>query len=249
MERDQRHQFDALQSGLLTGLGLLTRLPLPDYQARGPEAGWSWPLVGLILGVIAALAGYIALSFGLPASLAALIVVGVQIICTGALHEDGLADTADGLWGGWTRERRLEIMRDSRIGSYGVIATVLALMARGVALTLLMAEGYCAALIVAGVLSRGILPGVMALVPNARQDGLSRGVGRPSHRIAGVAAALAVVLALIFAGGTAISAVIAVLVITCITALIARARIGGQTGDILGAIQVLAVLAVLFVIV
>ncbi|WP_407493206.1 adenosylcobinamide-GDP ribazoletransferase [Pseudooceanicola sp. MF1-13] len=234
---------------ILTGFGLLTRLPLPNHTARGANAGWSWPLVGLVVGLIGWAVGFVAIAAGVADPLAAVLVVGALVMVTGGLHEDGLADTADGLWGGWTRERRLEIMRDSRIGSYGVIALVLVLLARVFAVFLVINAWVLPALVAAAVLSRGVLPGVMALVSNAREDGLSRGVGRPSLAVSGVSAALAVVLGAFCVGWSVVAAVVAVLVVACGMALLARSRIGGQTGDILGAVQVLAEVAVLVVLV
>lgn len=230
---------------ILSGAGLLTRLPLPDHQPRGIAAAWAWPLVGLVLGLIAVLTGAIAVELGLAPWSAAVVVLLVQVMCTGGLHEDGLADTADGLWGGWTRERRLEIMRDSRIGSYGVIALVLALLARWSLLAAVLASGSWGAVLAAAVLSRGVLPGVMGLVPNARDDGLSRGVGRPAHATALQAAALALLLAVFCIGWGVIAAAIVVLLVALVLAHLAQRRIGGQTGDILGAIQVLSEIAVL----
>jgi len=234
---------------ILTGFGLLTRLPLPNHTSRGAEAAWSWPLVGLVVGLIAMAAGWVTVAAGIADPLAAVLVVGVLVLCTGGLHEDGLADTADGLWGGWTTERRLEIMRDSHIGSYGVIALVLVLLARVFAVFLVINTWVLPALVAAAVLSRGVLPLIMSLVPNARDDGLSRGVGRPSLGVAGVAVALAVVLGAFCLGWDVVAACLAVLVVACGMALLARSRIGGQTGDILGAIQVLAEVAVLVVLV
>lgn len=243
--RAPSHAFD----DILTGFGLLTRLPLPNHTAKGADAGWSWPIVGLVVGLIGCAVGYVSVAAGVADPLAAVLVVGALVMVTGGLHEDGLADTADGLWGGWTRDRRLEIMRDSRIGSYGVIALVLVLLARVFAVFLVIDAWALPALIAAAVLSRGVLPAVMALVPNARHDGLSRGVGRPSLGVAGAAGGLSVVLGALCIGWGVLAAVLAVLVVACAMALIARARIGGQTGDILGAIQVLAEVAVLVVLV
>ncbi|PRX35098.1 cobalamin-5'-phosphate synthase [Meinhardsimonia xiamenensis] len=232
-------------------LGLLTRLPLPaglaDGRARGAAAAWAWPLAGLVVGLIAALAGALALALGLPAGLAAAAALGVQVMVTGAMHEDGLADCADGFWGGWSRERRLEIMRDSRIGSFGVLALVLTVIARWSALAALFAAGSVAApLLAAAALSRAAMAAIMALLPGARSDGLSASVGRPAARIVwwalGVAALAAVLftgLSGLLAGGTA-AALGAVGV-----AALARARIGGQTGDVLGAGQQMSELAAL----
>ena len=234
---------------LLTGFALLTRLPLPGHVSRGAAAAGSWPVVGLVVGALAALSGWLVVTAGLSAGPAAVLVLAVQVLLTGGLHEDGLADTADGLWGGRTRERRLEIMRDSRIGSYGVVALVLALLARWSVTVQVLAYAHWGALVAAAVLSRGVLPGVMALVRPARQDGLSRGVGRPSVAVAAAAAGLAVVLAVLVAGWGVLPAVAACGVVAVGMTRIAVTRIGGQTGDILGAVQVLAEICVLFVLV
>ncbi|EAQ03381.1 putative Cobalamin (5'-phosphate) synthase [Pseudooceanicola batsensis HTCC2597] len=239
-----------IRDHFLTAAGLLTRLPLPRHEASGTGAAWAWPVVGLGLGALAGLAGWVALSLGLPAPVAAVAVLAVQVVLTGGLHEDGLADTADGLWGGWTRERRLEIMRDSRIGSYGVIALILGFSARWTALAVMLDEGgYWGALIAAAALSRGVLPAIMALVPNARTDGLSRGVGRPSGQIAALAAMLALVVGVLAVGTGVIAAALAAALAALGLAAMASRRIGGQTGDILGAIQVLAEIAVLLTLV
>ncbi len=109
--------------------------------ARGALAAWAYPLVGVVVGGLGAVTGALALWLGLPAPLAAGLVLLAMIAVTGALHEDGLADTADGFWGGWDRARRLEIMKDSQIGSYGVIALILSLGLRWSALGVLIAHG------------------------------------------------------------------------------------------------------------
>ncbi|WP_136635426.1 adenosylcobinamide-GDP ribazoletransferase [Pseudooceanicola onchidii] len=233
-----------LTDDILTGFGLLTRLPLPDHTGTGARAAWSWPLTGLVVGGLAVAVGAVAMWAGLSAGAAAVLMLVTQVMATGGLHEDGLADTADGLWGGWTRDRRLEIMRDSRIGSYGVIALVLALLLRWTAVVQLIAVGHWGVVVAAAVVSRGVLPGVMALVPNARQDGLSRGVGRPTPVRACVALVLALALALLLTGDGIVAIVVAV-VLAWVLVRIAVARIGGQTGDILGAIQVVAEIGVL----
>ena len=108
-------------------LGLLTRLPIPvdagQATARGAKAAWAYPVVGLVLACLIGGPAWTISDFMPPAILAALVLVAL-ITLTGALHEDGLADTTDGLWGGWEPARRLEIMKDSQIGSYGVLALV-----------------------------------------------------------------------------------------------------------------------------
>ncbi|MEO0372323.1 MAG: adenosylcobinamide-GDP ribazoletransferase [Pseudomonadota bacterium] len=233
---------------IVDAVQLLTRLPVPSNDApRGAAAAWAYPLAGTILGALAAAVGITGHAFGLPAPLSALLSLATLIIATGALHEDGLADTADGLWGGWTVERRLEIMKDSRIGAYGVIALFLGLAARWAALWMLFEtspEAAAAAILVACTASRAMMPGVMAMLPHAREDGLSARVGDVPLPAALVALGIALLVALIFAGWGGLLALFWALVVTAALARIAMVKIGGQTGDILGATQQLAEIAI-----
>ena len=172
-------------SDVPAAIGLLTRLPARvDTElatARGAAAAWAYPIVGLIVSVIAVICMTITSAIGLPAGAAALIGVATATIITGAMHEDGLADAADGLWGGWDPVHRLKIMKDTYIGAYGVIAIVLSLLMRWLLLTELIQLGAGAALIAAAMLSRAAMVGVMTWLPNARTSGLSRAVGRPNY--------------------------------------------------------------------
>ena len=237
---------------LIVAAALLTRLPLPHLPASAfavqARAAWAWPVVGLVVGGLAGLAGLGAMAAGLPAGIAAGLVLAVQIVVTGAMHEDGLADTADGLWGGLTPERRLEIMRDSRIGSYGVLALILSLGLRWQALALLLPQGI-GALIAAAALSRAVMPGLMAALPHARADGLSRGVGRPPVAAIAAGGAIALAIAALALGAAAIPALIAACAAALLVGALARARLGGQTGDILGASQQCAEIAILLVLI
>lgn len=221
-------------------LALLTRLPLPRLPdaafARQARAAWAYPVVGLIVGGLAVLAGWLAQGLGLPVAAAAGLVLLVQVAVTGAMHEDGLSDTVDGLWGGHTRERRLEIMRDSRTGSYGILALIFGVGLRWIAVSGLLALAP-GAVIAAAVLSRGFMPCVMAALRHARSDGLAHRVGRASWATAGTALLLGLILALAVGGWVVlVPGLIAALAVAAL-ALIARAKIGGQTGDILGATQ------------
>jgi len=230
--------------------GLLTRLPAgADHRlamARGADAAWAWPLAGMAVGLLGAAAGGLALWLGLGPAAAAVIAIAAQIIVTGGLHEDGLADSADGLWGGWDKARRLAIMKDSRIGTYGVLALIIITLLRWVALSALFAAGTpWAALIAAGAMSRVPMAGLMAALPNARDAGLSKSVGRPGAAPLGLALALALICGGLALGIPAVSAALWTGVATVALGLVARKKIGGQTGDILGASQQLAEVIVL----
>jgi adenosylcobinamide-GDP ribazoletransferase len=138
-------------------------------------------------------------------------------------------------------------MRDSRIGTYGVVALALSLAARWQALALILAGGgHWAALIAVAALSRAAMPMVMRALPHARGDGLSRSVGRPRAARAWAAAGVAALVALPCLGlGGTLGAVVLVALVATGVALLAKAKIGGQTGDVLGATQQLCEIALL----
>ncbi|MES2915768.1 MAG: adenosylcobinamide-GDP ribazoletransferase [Pseudomonadota bacterium] len=230
-----------LPHDLLSAFALLSRLPLPNHRGTGASSAWAWPLVGAALGALGATLASGALWLGVSPGVTAALVLALGAMLTGGLHEDGLSDTADGLYGGWTRERRLEIMKDSRVGSYGVLALVLVTLARWSALTALLVFGnHWAALVATGALSRAPMALIMALLPNARGTGLSHSTGQPSPTTALIGLALAVALAVTLTGWGAVPMLFAVLGVTLWLAYTALRRIGGQTGDILGATQQLA---------
>ncbi|NNG03660.1 MAG: adenosylcobinamide-GDP ribazoletransferase [Inquilinus sp.] len=220
----------------------LTRLPIRwqgdmprDLAARSLRAG---PIVGAVIGLGGGLVFATGLAAGLPPALAALFAVAAQIVLTGGLHEDGLADLADGLGGGRDRMAKLEIMRDSRIGSYGALALVLAVGARALALAALAPMEGIAALAAVGAVSRAAWPALMTWLPPARDDGLAATHGRqPLYRLA-VTLGLAVAFALLvlpFAG--ALVALAAAAVAVAGIGLLAWRQIGGHTGDVLGGTQ------------
>ncbi len=237
-----------LVADLLSGFALLTRLPLPDHAGRGAASAWTWPLVGAVLGGGAAAASWLGLWLGLTPGVVAAMVLGLGALLTGGLHEDGLSDTADGLFGGWTCERRLEIMKDSRVGSYGVLALVLVTLARWSALATVLSGGSLWALVAVGAVSRAPMALIMAALPNARGAGLSHATGRPAPGVALVGAALATAIAFLLAGQAALPMLVLAGVVSALLARSAQARIGGQTGDILGAAQQLAEAAALAVL-
>ena len=223
-------------------LGFLTRLPIGrrmHVSASLAEAAPAFPLVGALVGVLGALAFWICDGLGLGPVLAALAAVGTTILATGALHEDGLADVADGFGGGFGRERKLEIMRDSAIGSFGVLALLFSVGLRVVALAMLHDPGPAAlALIASHAVSRSALPAVMAWAPLARSDGLAAGAGRPSPGAAGLGLLLAALVALLALGfGAGLLALLFGGLAGAAVLALARRQIGGHSGDVLGAIE------------
>lgn len=229
----------------ITGaLMLLTRLPVPArLPARhGAQGAWAWPLAGLAVGGIGAATAALAAPLGPP--IAAALALAAMAAATGGLHEDGLADTFDGLWGGQTPARRLEIMKDSHIGSYGVLALIFVTLIRWQALAALLAADQWGGLLAAACLARAPMAVISAALPNARKRGLSAMTGRPAAGTAAAAAALALMIALITTSAPLTMALAAALAALGLAA-VARARIGGQTGDILGASQQFAEAAAL----
>jgi adenosylcobinamide-GDP ribazoletransferase len=230
---------------LIAAFMLLTRLPVAGLARFGspPDLArsvWAFPVVGLVVGGIGAVVYWMTHGLGMPPLLAGAWTVGAMLLTTGALHEDGLADTADGLGGGSTAARKLEIMRDSRIGSYGALALGLSLILRIGAIAALGRTALVApALIVAAMLGRaGIIVILVALGP-VRRDGMGAAVGIPSAD--GIAlgfafAAAAAMLLLPFLPAAACVAL--VLSVSLAAARLARSQIGGYTGDILGAVEV-----------
>ncbi|MEP2533281.1 adenosylcobinamide-GDP ribazoletransferase [Shimia sp.] len=223
---------------ILTAIALLSRLPMRADFSRGARASWAYPIAGAVIAAMAALPTAAALALGIPPTLAALVWVAVSVIICGAMHEDGLADCADGFWGGWERDRRLEIMKDSRIGAYGVIALCLSLGARWLAVgIILQSDTWLWPLLITALLSRAIMPALMTALPHARDNGLSHAQGRPGVPTTTLGACLAVTAAVALMGLSGLSLALLAGMSTVICGLIARTKIGGQTGDVLGATQ------------
>ncbi|MDE5459624.1 adenosylcobinamide-GDP ribazoletransferase [Bradyrhizobium sp. CSS354] len=228
---------------LRMAVSFVTILPVASSKPAGDgaiaRAAWALPVAGLAVGLAGALVYKLASRFGLAPNLAALLALAATALVTGALHEDGLADTADGLGGGRTRERKLEIMRDSRIGTYGVCALILSFGLRWSALAAIANPWAVAlALCAAHTAARAGLPAFMSQVSPARPDGLSASAGSPPGRsivIAFAVGILALVLAL--GPGKALVSLILLSLAGLMLARLAIRQIGGQTGDILGAFE------------
>jgi len=243
METPSRWPLTALGDELALAARFLTRLPLGRSIATSPgslaQAGWAFPVVGLGVGVVGAIAAAIALRLNFPSLVVALIAVGVTVLTTGGLHEDGLADTADGLGGGSDREEKLAIMRDSRSGAYGVLALIFSVGLRAAALAALADIGHIAAgLIAAHAAARGFLPLAMRGMVPARDDGLGAAAGRPEAAVAWGAVAVGAVVALIALGLAAgVGALVLAAAGTALVAFVAQRQLGGHTGDVLGALE------------
>jgi adenosylcobinamide-GDP ribazoletransferase len=213
------------------------------------RAAWAFPLAGLIVGIIGAVVYWLAYRAGLPSWPAAALAVAATMVATGCLHEDGLADTADGFGGGTTRQQKLDIMRDSRIGAYGVCALALSILLRVSAVASLGVPALAVpALIAAHAAARAVMPAFMVFVTPARSDGLSAGAGTPPRESAAVAAVLGVViLALCLGLGPGIVALVLLVIVIAGMAWLSTAEIGGQTGDVVGAVEQISEIVVLLV--
>jgi adenosylcobinamide-GDP ribazoletransferase len=219
-----------------------TRLPLGAgtfEQGALARAAWAFPIVGAAVGIIAALAYAIADRLGFPPLAASLIAIGASVLATGGLHEDGLADTADGLGGGGDRAQKLAIMRDSRSGVFGVLALVIGVGLRMAAIAALSGEGaVLAALVAAHGVARGGLAAVLAYSQSARVDGLGASAGHPQTPELAASVAIGAGLALVLLGlGAGLAALALAALVMAGIAMLARFQIGGYTGDVLGAIE------------
>ncbi len=233
------------EAGLLAlALGFLTRLPVPapDYAPARMALSLRWyPVAGALIGAIAALVWWLAATV-LPPALAALLAVAAAILVTGALHEDGLADTFDGLGSGAARERALEIMRDSRIGTFGTLALGVTVATQTLALASLPGAGVPLALVASHGASRAAMVTAVAAGRYARAEGAAGAVGAGPGP-GGLAFALACAAALLLALGLVLppAAILGGLAGLIAGAgaidLWARRRLGGYTGDTLGATQ------------
>ena len=229
-------------AGFAVATAFFTRLPVAPRGCRAErlaDAAWAFPLVGAGIGGVAAFAFLLVQLLGLGDWPAAVLAVLGSIVLTGALHEDGLADTADGLIGGHDRDHRLAIMRDSRHGTFGVVAIVLSVLLRAAALAGIGDPIHAGlALIAAHAASRAALPVAMLVLAPARADGLGAAAGRPRTLLAIGALAIGLLITLAALGpvrgatafGLAGAAIFA-------SGVLAHRRIGGYTGDVLGAFE------------
>jgi adenosylcobinamide-GDP ribazoletransferase len=236
-------------------LQFATRLPLRRLGSiTGSDlarASWALPLAGALIGVLAALVFGLARHYGLAPLIASALAVTASLALTGCLHEDGLADTCDGFGGGHDQARKLEIMRDSRIGTYGACALILSLLLRVGALASFSdasqaTSGAIWALIAAHAAARAVLPAFLRWVPSARADGLSADAGRPPSGSVLAAALIGAVLLLVCLGaGRSFAALVMLLIAFLVMRWLCLKQIGGQTGDTTGALEQINEIAIL----
>lgn len=224
--------------GLTGALSALTRLPVPTRASDDPGPALLWfPVVGVLLGLLTATV-YAAAHQILPSLVAAALAIMSLVLITGALHEDGLADSADAWGGGFSRDDTLRIMRDPQHGTYGTLAIVFSVLLRIAALAALSPATSLFGLPAVHAISRAAPVALMALTPAARDEGLAAhftSAATPTRAAAAAGSAFVVSAALLGAW------VIVAVAITIGTAwLVRRAavrRLGGLTGDVLGATE------------
>lgn len=265
MDANDENGRAQLSAQLRLAVAFLTRLPVehtPDEEDLPPapdetspdlaSAMWLFPLVGFAIGGAGALALGALTWGGVPAPVAATLAIGVLIWLTGALHEDGLSDIADGFGGGSDRDHKLEIMRDSRLGAYGTVTLAIVVVTKIAALATIAAHDVGAAagaLIAASVWGRALIAPTMRWLAPARDDGLGANAGAPTEGDSWKGLGLAVLLVLLVLVTPAGFGVVTVLIAGGLGAfavgMIALRQIGGYTGDVLGAVVMIAEAAAL----
>ncbi|QYF94589.1 adenosylcobinamide-GDP ribazoletransferase [Massilia sp. PAMC28688] len=235
-------------------LQFFTRIPIPRWvgfeQAWLHHASRYFPLVGLVVGAVAATV-YLAASQLWPAPVAVLLSSAASIYLTGAFHEDGFADMCDGFGGGLTRERVLEIMKDSRIGTYGAVGAGLLIALKCTLLAHLPVAAAVAALLVAHPLSRLAAASLIWRLQYARDDGKAKPLAQEMSSAEFSIALACAMLPLIAAGtlgylawATLAACVAAAAVVAAWLGIKCVRRIGGYTGDCLGAVQQVSEVAI-----
>jgi len=222
-------------------LSFLTRIPVPkrlNFEGLTlAQAAWAFPLVGGLAGVITAGVYVAMISLGIMHGIAAWIAFAAQLLLTGGLHEDGLADMADGLAHGRDREAKLAIMRDSRIGVYGVLALMIVVTLRTKSMAQFGGNAWWF-FIAAAAGSRACMVVLMYCLPHARKEGLAASAGKPGAYTTLMALLLGTAPLLMLGAWQLSAACLCAAIITCfIIARIAIRHFGGITGDVLGAAQ------------
>lgn len=232
-------------------LAFLSRVPVPSsffegHDGKLGDTARAFPVAGLLIALPAAIVFGALLALGSDPLMAALLALAIQTVTTGALHEDGLSDTADGLGGGKDRDRALAIMKDSRIGTYGAVALILSFGLRAAAIAAigrgLPPLDAALTLPAAAVLSRGAMVWHWYALPPAKPDGVAASAGKPDYGATQIALISALVLsAFLLWPSLRLMPFILCLFITAAAAFLftgrVRQRLSGHTGDTIGATQ------------
>jgi adenosylcobinamide-GDP ribazoletransferase len=243
-------QIRTLGVEIVVAFQFLTRIPMPSIAFEEDSLSRAikfFPLVGLVVGSGAVLLQKF-LILHVSRQLSALVVLIYLVLITGCLHEDGLADTADGFGGGWTRDKILVILKDSRIGSYGASALVLSLLARYLLLASLPMEKFAAYVISAQVLSRwSSLPLSYFLSPARDRDGQGARIARLTSFASLAFGSLFSFVVVAFAlRWSAVAPLLAATLFVVLSGWFYARKIGGVTGDCFGATNQLSEIAVYF---
>ena len=236
------YHIDEWLGDIRVATALLTRIPMshptgavPDNLTRAQRV---FPLVGAAIGAAIGVVFLALISVGIPPLAAAALALAASALLTGALHEDGLGDVGDGFGGGRDRAAKLAIMRDSRLGTYGALAVLVAFVVKAAALEALAGRAVVPTMVAAHTLGRAAIPMLALAMPLARSDGLGKAAGQPEP--ADVAIALALASAITFACLPLASALGAIMIAGlggAAMAVIAWRQIGGVTGDVYGAAE------------
>ena len=227
---------------MLTAIQYFTRLPVPRWvgytERQLNDASRYFPLVGILVGLVTGLVFLCAL-WAFPQAIAVLLAMLAGVLLTGGFHEDGLADTCDGFGGGWEKPQILTIMKDSRIGSYGVLGLVLALALKFAALAALPVTQFFAVTIAAHAFSRFMAVSVIGTQRYVREDdgARARHTAQGLSRTGFICAALIALAPLAWLGSAGVAGALGALALRLVAAQYFYRRIGGYTGDCLGAIQ------------
>ena len=243
---DLERRLRDLPADTLTALAFFSRLPVATpatFDLRQAAAGW--PSAGLLIAIAPALVLLLLRAAGFPAVVAVILALALYAALTRGMHEDGLADTFDALGGGRTPETRLAIMRDSRLGTFGALALLFALLLKTAALTQISFVAWHGALglVAAAIVSRALALWHWQATFPARRDGMAWAAGRPDG-IAfaiglGAAAIAALCLLAVFGMGALIGILLAAVGVGFLNSLATKA-LGGHTGDTIGAAQQIA---------
>ncbi len=240
-----------MQDDIITAFMLMTRLPIPlktasDTIPNVKRCVWVFPIVGLVVSSLASVIWQLSEFLALPDDVGVILTVTSMLLITGAFHEDGLADVADGFGGGNKRERKLEIMRDSALGVYGTLSLIVVMALKVSALITLSQTQLIPVLLITATASRSMIVVMAYLLPPARTNSIATEMGKPS--------VLSMVVTFLIAGGVTVfladfyvTGVLFVIALTTVLLFrgLVKSQIQGFTGDVLGATQQISEIALL----